>query len=174
MTRRSLLYWLALAGLVAAFIVVTWLRVWVEDTATEGPGMRPAFSLPDLSGEARAIAEWDGQVLVVNFWATWCPPCVEEIPELVDVQSRFGQKGAQVIGVALDERENIEGFLREVPVNYPVLHGATRAFRVLDAYGNERGTLPYTVVVGRDGEIHHRLPRPTDAKELGRLIEPLL
>lgn len=175
MSLRRLLYWLALAGLIGAFVAVTWLRGWMDEAASEdATDSRPAFSLPDLSGERRAIAEWDGRVLVINFWATWCPPCVEEIPELVEVQSRYGGRGVAIVGVALDERDAVEEFLEDVPVNYPILLGTTEAFEVLDAYGNERGTLPYTVIVDRDGEIRHRLPRPTDAEELARLIEPLL
>lgn len=175
MTLRRVIYWLVLIGLVGAFVAVTWLRGWVGEAETDPqPGVRPAFSLPDLSGETRAIGEWDGRVLVINFWATWCPPCVEEIPELVTFQSEYGERGVQVIGVALDDRDSIQAFLDEVPVSYPVLYGVTDAFEVLAAYGNERGTLPYTVIVARDGVIQRRLPRPTDAEELGRLVAPLL
>jgi peroxiredoxin len=174
MRRRRALYLLipTVAGALVAFI---WLQGRVDDAGSRpDEGVRPAFTLPDLSGRQRSITEWDGQVLVVNFWATWCPPCVEEIPELVAVQSRLGDRGLQVIGVAADDLEQIEPFLEEVPVNYPVLHGVADGFALLEAYGNDRGTLPYTVIVDRDGIIRRTVPRAVDAAELEGWVRPLL
>ncbi|NIN33926.1 MAG: redoxin domain-containing protein, partial [Gammaproteobacteria bacterium] len=84
---------------------------------------RPAFSLPDVSGVTRHISEWDGSVIAINFWATWCLPCLKEVPQLVDLQTRYGNEGFQVIGIALQKAEELHEFIQEQAMNYPVLAG---------------------------------------------------
>ncbi len=118
---------------------------------------RPDFSFPDLNGFPREAAEWDGRVLVVNFWASWCRPCRREIPAFVRLQARYGTEGAQFIGIALDNREAVRDFLKEleVSVNYPILIGEDDAIDTARAYGNGLGVLPYTVLVDREGKIRH-------------------
>lgn len=117
---------------------------------------RPAFSLPDLQGQARSISEWDGHVVVLNFWATWCAPCREEIPLFNEIQRRFYDDGVRFVGVAIDDLELIRGFIAQVPLDYPSLYGMTEALDVSAAYGNDRGTLPYTVIIDRNGNIVER------------------
>jgi len=114
---------------------------------------RPEFSLPDIEGASRKLSEWDGKVLVVNFWATWCPPCRKETPAFVELQDKYGDKGLQFIGVAIDEKDNVEDFADTYGVNYPMLLGDLEAINTSKAYGNRFGTLPYTVIVDRQGKI---------------------
>ena len=114
---------------------------------------RPEFSLPDQDGVTRKLSEWDGKVLVVNFWATWCPPCRKETPAFVELQDKYGDKGLQFIGVAIDEKDNVEDFADTYGVNYPMLLGDLEAIKTSKAYGNRFGTLPYTVIVDRQGKI---------------------
>ncbi len=114
---------------------------------------RPEFSLPDIDGKTRKLSEWDGKVLVVNFWATWCPPCRKETPAFVELQEQYGAKGLQFIGVAIDERDNVEDFADTYGVNYPMLLGDLEAINTSKAYGNRFGTLPYTVIIDRQGKI---------------------
>ena len=119
---------------------------------------RPGFSLADTDGTLRSVAEWDGKLLILNFWATWCPPCLEEIPTFVRLQSEFADQGVQFLGIALDSQDNARNFLREHSVNYPSLHGQSDAIELGKRYGNTIGALPYTVAISREGKIlmtHH-------------------
>ena len=132
---------------------------------------RPDFSLADTQGISRSVAEWDGKLLIINFWATWCPPCLEEIPAFVRLQKEYGAQGVQFLGVALDSAENVRRFITENAVNYPSLHGQRDAIELGKRYGNSVGALPYTVVVSRDGSVlasHHGL---FDESALRQLID---
>jgi thiol-disulfide isomerase/thioredoxin len=116
---------------------------------------RPDFSFPDALGLSHETREWDGRVLVVNFWATWCKPCVREMPSLVDLQKQYAEHGVQFIGVALDTAPEVDDFFMTLglALNYPSLIGGTDAIAVAEAYGNSIGILPYTVMVDRSGKI---------------------
>ena len=114
---------------------------------------RPGFSLPDQEGVTHQLSEWDGKVMVINFWATWCPPCRKETPAFVELQDQYGEQGLQFIGVAIDEKDNVENFADTYGVNYPMLLGDLEAINISKSYGNRFGTLPYTVIVDRQGKI---------------------
>jgi len=114
---------------------------------------RPDVTLNDLAGSPQSISQWDGKVLVVNFWATWCEPCRREIPLLNALQSEYGGRGVQVIGVAIDELPSVQDFLKSVPISYPVLIGEQEAVDALAGFGAEMTVLPYTAFVRRDGRI---------------------
>ena len=117
---------------------------------------RPDFTLDGLDGAPRNASNWDGHVTVMNFWATWCEPCRKEIPALVDLQSRYGAKGVQVVGIALGDRQEVASYLggAGLNVNYPVLaEGEAAGIEVAKSYGDYFGVLPYTVVVDRHGKI---------------------
>ena len=115
--------------------------------------LRPDFSLPDKDGNMRSVQEWDGQVLVINFWATWCPPCRDEIPEFIKLQNKYSAQGLQFIGIALHKPEEVQGFVAELGMNYPILVGEEAVIRVAGDYGNQTGILPYTVVIDRNKRI---------------------
>lgn len=117
------------------------------------PEQRPTFSLPDTAGQTRDVQEWDGKVLVINFWATWCPPCREEMPMFVDLQRKYQGRGLQFIGIAIDEREAVLPFMKAVGVNYPVLLGQLAGGDLSREYGNHLGALPFTAVIDRQGQI---------------------
>lgn len=130
---------------------------------------RPSFSLADTDGTLRSVAEWDGKLLILNFWATWCPPCLEEIPAFVRLQNEFADQGVQFLGIALDSKDNVRKFLREHSVNYPSLHGQSDAIELGKRYGNSIGALPYTVAISRDGKIlltHHGVLDESAARAL--------
>lgn len=116
---------------------------------------RPEFVLPDMSGTPRNIKEWDKQILIVNFWATWCKPCRREIPVFTQLQKSKGQLGLQFIGIAIDEKPAVSKFISELgtPVNYPMLVGEDDAITIAKKYGNEFGILPYSVIIDRAGQI---------------------
>ena len=135
---------------------------------------RPDFSLPDLDGQMRSISEWDGKVIALNFWATWCPPCLKEVPEFVSLQSRYQAQGLQFIGIALQKPEEVREFVTEHKVNYPILAGELEVIKLAEAYGNHIGALPYTVIIDRNGQIAHVKPGILPTEEAESIISGLL
>ncbi|MEM6998428.1 MAG: TlpA disulfide reductase family protein [Pseudomonadota bacterium] len=113
----------------------------------------PDISLADTNGLQRQLSDWQGKVLVVNFWATWCPPCREEIPVFIELQNEYEAQGLQFLGVALHSAEEILDFMVEQRFNYPSLVGSTDVIALGEQLGNDIGALPYTVVVDREGII---------------------
>ena len=123
----------------------------LNDKAT--PPTRPDFSLQDLEGEVRHINEWDGQYIVLNFWATWCPPCRKEIPEFIALQKKYDPAGLQFIGVAIDDTEAVSQFAMEMGINYPNLIAESEGIELAKLYGNTYGALPFSVIINREGKI---------------------
>ncbi len=117
------------------------------------PEYRPAFSMRDIDGDMREISEWDGQVVLLNFWATWCPPCREEIPLLIEAREQLHDQGLEVIGVAADDIDAVRAFARELDIPYPLLVHPATSLEIARAYGEGLGALPYSVLYDRDGRI---------------------
>ena len=183
--KRGLWLIVVLAGAVglAAGIGVRWY--WADDepapVAADASGTtavigerRPAFSLPNRAGNRRAIEDFAGKVVLVNFWATWCPPCVREMPALDALQQELGGQGLQVLGIALDDTDAVREFAREHDIGYPLLVGSRKGFELAGDYGNARGTLPYTVVVDRGGIIRETHMGALTQAEARALVEPWL
>ena len=119
------------------------------------PGERmPPIALPDLQGQVQALpGAHAGRPLLINVWASWCGPCIEEMPELQRFANSQGTQGTQVIGLALDTPEAIQDFLTRVPVDYPILVDTPGPADASVWLGNRKGVLPYSVLVGVDGRI---------------------
>ncbi len=122
---------------------------------TEGVKRLPAFSLPDLEGVERHGSEWREKVLVINFWATWCPPCREEIPLLIATQTEFHKQGLQIVGIAIDELELVRDFSDVYGINFPILIGGPSAIQLSTSLGNKFGTLPFTAIFDRSGNTRY-------------------
>ncbi|AUB79255.1 MULTISPECIES: TlpA family protein disulfide reductase [Spiribacter] len=158
----------ALIGAGGGILAVLWLQGSGESETT-----RPAFSLEMLDDGPRSIEEWDGEVIVLNFWATWCAPCREEIPLFSRLDQAFSARGVQFLGVAIDDPEAIRGFLANVEMGYPSFYGMESAIDVAADYGNPRGTLPYTVVIDRDGTIVERFSGQIHEPDLRPVLNDL-
>ena len=130
--------------------------------------------LPDLKGQDQALSQWRGQVLVVNFWATWCVPCREEIPGFVRLQARYGARGLKFVGIAIDDVAKVGDFVREFGINYPVLAGSLETLELMRHAGNRAGVLPYTLVIDRKGNLVAREPGGLKEARLESLIQPLI
>ena len=144
-------------------------------TAGEPPAIlhrvRPDFALPDLDGRLRRPDEWAGSVLVVNFWATWCAPCREEIPLLLALGERRTE--VRIVGIALDTADAVRAFVEELDIGYPVLLDEVRG-NTMRRYGNRYGALPFTVVVGRDDLVAYTRLGILDPDELDVVVKALL
>ena len=112
--------------------------------------------LTDVNGVRTSVAHWRGSVLVVNFWATWCAPCREEMPSFVTLQGELAGKGVQFIGIAADQPDKVERFAKELGINYPLLVGGMEVLDLSAKLGNRISALPFTVVLDRQGRIAHR------------------
>jgi len=125
---------------------------------------------PDLSGRVRGLNDWSGQVLVCNFWATWCPPCVEEIPILGEARKKFAANGVEVVGIAVDSAANVAKFAKKTPLTYPILVADAQGLDLLRKLGNRSGGLPFTVVLDRSGSIVETKLGAYEAAELDALL----
>ena len=127
----------------------------------------------DLAGQTRQLNALPASVLVVNFWATWCPPCREEMPVLSKVARKYADKGVTFVGIALDEHDKVEAFARATPVSYPLWLADTGAVSLSVPLGNEAQGLPFTAVISRDGKlVMTKLGAVTEA-ELEAALQPL-
>ncbi|TAM88381.1 MAG: TlpA family protein disulfide reductase [Candidimonas sp.] len=128
-------------------------------------------SFPDVRGTRHAMSRYLGKPLVVNFWATWCPPCVREMPELDALQKRY--PAVQFLGLAIDTEDNVREFARKVPVSYPLLivgHGGIDLVRSL---GDTAGGVPFTVVFDHRGAIRERVLGPVQADAFAAVVRKL-
>ncbi len=124
---------------------------------------RPEFAIADTDGRLRNISEWDGKFILLNFWATWCPPCKKEIPHFIELQQEYGDAGLQIVGVAMDNAADVSAFAMEMDINYPLMIGEQDAIELARRYGNDFGALPYTVIIDSEAII-----RSTFAGELSK------
>jgi len=130
----------------------------------------PDFTLSDVNGEPRSITEWSGRPMLINFWATWCAPCLREMPLLQKLQDQRGT-AMQVLGIAVDRVPAVQSFLAEAGVTYPVLVGQQDAMDAAELFGPEFLALPFSIFVGADGAVLGLRPGELDPEELTELIE---
>lgn len=119
----------------------------------EGLSALMTLPLPDLDNKLQRIEQWRGKVVVVNFWATWCAPCREEIPMFVRLQQKYGERGLQFIGIAIDQPDKVRPYAVELGMNFPILIGGVETIELTRKLGNRIGALPYTVVLDRQGKV---------------------
>jgi thiol-disulfide isomerase/thioredoxin len=171
-TRVFLFAAVALIALAGGYFARLWLAT---DIPARDPGeVLLATRLNDPTGAPQPMAQWQGKVLVVNFWATWCPPCLKEIPEFVRLQNRYGAKGVQFVGIAIDATAPVLGFMAQHRMNYPVLMAEREGLDLARAAGNRLGGLPFTVVIDRQGQAAHVELGVLDEARLAPILERLL
>ena len=112
-----------------------------------------AQTFNDLDGQPIAMARWKDQIVVVNFWATWCPPCVEEMPDLQRVHDQYADRGVTVVGLGIDSPAALKRFRDQHGLTLPLLAAGASGSELGRALGNPSGALPYTILVDRKGRI---------------------
>lgn len=127
-----------------------------------------------LDGTAQTLAGFRGRVLVVNYWATWCAPCREEIPMFVSLQREYAAKNVQFVGIAVDQVDKVQEFAREFDINYPLLIAGFDAIELTRQAGNKAGVLPYTLVLDRQGRIDASLVGGLSEQRMRSTLLPLL
>lgn len=129
---------------------------------------------PDSRGSMQALNQWRGKVIVVNFWATWCPPCRAEIPELSELQDMYTKQGLIILGIATDDVDKIHDFSMSTKVSYPLLAGDSDNMSLSASMGNKDLVLPFTVVIDQDGHIVKTFLGRINKSSLEETLLPLL
>jgi thiol-disulfide isomerase/thioredoxin len=171
-TYARVLIALAVAGTLV-LVAAAWLRAGSTTASTDTKTLFAA-TFPDGRGQTQAFSQWRGKVLVVNFWATWCPPCREEMPELSQLQEKYRASGLVIIGIATDDVDKMREFAQQNPVAYPLLAGDFEATNLAASLGNNKNILPYTVTIGRDGKVVVSYFGRLDINVVEQALQPLL
>ena len=156
MNRRQLIIIVAISLLALLGGVLT--SQWIYKTGlASDPAVKAFFAnswqTPD--GKTVNTQDWQGKVLVVNFWASWCPPCVEEMPALDKLQQEFLRQNVLFVGIGIDSPSNIREFLSKTPVSYPIVIGGLEGSNLSKQLGNSQGALPYTIIINAKGKASY-------------------
>jgi thiol-disulfide isomerase/thioredoxin len=175
MNRRQ---WITIIGigffaLAAGALSAHWFS---QSGAVNEEAVKTVFSNEWQSPDGKTIntSAWEGKVLVLNFWASWCPPCVEEMPELDSLQRALADKNVLFVGIAVDSPSNVRDFLKKTPVSYPIVMGGMNASGIYKALGNTQSALPYTVVISSKGKVVNTKLGKIDEDSLRKAINSAL
>lgn len=166
--RRGVLTGMVGLGAAAAGLGVAWLRSG-SDTALP-TGAEQAFwslSLRYLDGSPVVMKGFADKPLLINFWATWCPPCVEELPLLDAFYQENKSKSWQVLAIAIDKHESVERFLAQMPLSMPIVVAGPAGIALTQSLGNQQGGLPFSVLFGRDGRVLRHKIGKLSSSDLG-------
>jgi thiol-disulfide isomerase/thioredoxin len=177
---NALILLVAIVGAAGGFLAGGWLKPLPSSAHANANALKigdaaPEVQRPDLDSKPHSLGEWRGKLVLVNFWASWCAPCREEMPLLDRTQQRLAGKGLQIVGIANDNAAATREFLGTVPVQYPILiDDPDKGEDLSELFGNARDVLPYTVLIGRDGKILARRPGNFDEATLEAWLAPHL
>ena len=153
MNKQSIL--IGMVAVVFAGIGIFVANRHTSPTPAESSAASKLFSqtMTDTGGKSQPLSQWQGKPLIVNFWATWCAPCVQEMPELSALQGEIQNRQVQILGIGIDSPSNIAEFANKYKIAYPLYNGGLEASELSRQLGNQAGGLPFTVVIGRDGQV---------------------
>ncbi|MDO8441213.1 MAG: TlpA disulfide reductase family protein [Polaromonas sp.] len=175
MNRRNMLYGgvAAAAGLVGAG--VAWWKFQPHEVATTGPAGTPdsfwGLSFDTPQGQLLVMKDFVGKPLLVNFWATWCPPCVEELPLLNRFYQENKSKNWQVLGLAVDQSSAVHAWLQRKPLSFPVAMAGLSGIELSKSLGNLAGVLPFSVVFDASGRLLHRKSGKVSPEDLAQWVQ---
>jgi thiol-disulfide isomerase/thioredoxin len=172
-TARNTIIAVAAVAALAAGYATSRLRAHPAPGEGVESGRLPDVALADIDGKPHKLAEWKGKVLVLNFWASWCPPCREEIPLLQSAHQRYEPQGLAIVGLAIDQLGSVAAFRKQAGITYPILVDDA-AVPLMSFYGDQSGSLPFTVVLDRAGHVVARKLGAFHGDELEQIVKPLL
>jgi thiol-disulfide isomerase/thioredoxin len=165
---------LALGGVAAAAAVGGAFVGALVVQSGSGAARLLSASFLDLEGRTRRLREWSGQVLMCNFWATWCTPCREEVPLLVAAKQQYAGKGLEIVGIGIDHATKIRDFADNYQVNYEMLVAGSETIEIMRDLGNKAAALPYTVLLDRSGRLAGQRLGAFRREELAQVLKGLL
>lgn len=170
MTKRESLALVLVCAVSASAGFGAW-RWWQVGHEAKTATLRPDLEFRDLDGKPRRLSEWDGKLVLLNFWATWCAPCLKEMPLLVEAQQQHGARGLQLVGIAADEVEPVRRFAERLKVNYPILAGGPEVYDAMAALGAQLDALPFSVLIAPNGRILERIAGDLSREEIKALLD---
>ena len=152
------------------------LAVQARDSATADQALARlrSASFADVGGHPQSVQQWSGKVLVVNFWATWCPPCREEMPGFSRLQRKLSAKGVQFVGIGVDDADKIRQFVKDFPVAYPLWVADLDTMDLTRDLGNNTEGLPFTLLIDRTGQVRMAHAGYMDEADIERRLHELL
>jgi len=170
--------WIMIGGIsLLALLAGVFSSQWISQTGlASDPSIKAFFANPwqTPDGKPANSENWRGKVLVLNFWASWCPPCVEEMPALDRIAQEYASKNVLIVGIGIDSPSKIREFLQKTPVSYPIVLGGLEGSNLSKQMGNTQGALPYTVVINSKGKsIYTKLGKISE-EELKKAINSAL
>ena len=175
MNRRQwiIIIAISLAALLAGVLTSQWIY---KTGLASDPAIKAFFANPWQTPDGKSVdtEQWRGKVLVVNFWASWCPPCVEEMPTLDKLQAEFKTQNVLFVGIGIDSPSNIREFLEKTPVSYPIVIGGLEGSNLSKQMGNSQGALPYTIIINSQGKSTSSKLGKISEEELRKAIKSAL
>ena len=165
--------WFGWSALIVVAVVVYYNLNSTREQLSASPvekGTAPQFTLSDIHGRSVSLSEYRGKVVILDFWATWCPPCKKEIPDFIALQNQYAMQGLQVIGIGLDEPSKVASFVKQYGINYPVVVGDDA---VANLYGGVTG-IPTTFIIDKQGKIGKRFEGFTERSVFEAELKKLL
>ncbi len=172
MNRRQ---WIMISGIsLLALAAGVFSSQWISQTGlASDPSIKAFFANPwqTPDGKSANTENWRQKVLIVNFWASWCPPCVEEMPALDKIAQEYASKNVLIVGIGIDSPSNIRQFLEMTPVSYPIVIGGLEGSNLSKQMGNTQGALPYTVIINQKGKAIYTKLGKISEEELRKAID---
>jgi thiol-disulfide isomerase/thioredoxin len=167
---------LAIYFVVIIFLGFSFSRIFLMPSEKKAPSTGPLYAslLNDPDGRPQSLKQFQDKTIVLNFWATWCEPCREEMPELSKVYAENKSKNLVVVGIAIDEEKAVKSYLKQTKVAYPIFVDEDKGVILSKNLGNNEGILPYTVIIDSDGNIQKTILGRVHKDQLDAILKPLL
>lgn len=163
---KTPIFYLVLMMTIGFGIFHFFLNTQAEDGGNQSTKTLFAANFPDENGQPQALEQYAGKIVVLNFWASWCEPCREEMPELSQLHTEYKDRNLVVLGMAIEDVAAVKDFLKETKVSYPLFAADMQGMEIASNLGNNKGVLPFTVIIKADGTIAKTY--------FGRVTKPLL